>query len=100
MPHLNQECCYDTYQIIRNALRSSLLDFPENPSRVLVFESTSSLNDLVSLICEQTNLYAAQNGRNFVATTEEVKAFLDVYLLISICKLPNIKLLACLRIFW
>ena len=68
-----------------------MLDFPENPSRVLVFESTSSLNDLVSLICEQTNLYAAQNGRSFVAATEEVKAFLDVYLLISICKLPNIK---------
>ena len=42
-----------------------LLDLPVNPSPLCAFESTTSLNDLVSLICDQTNLYAEQNGRTF-----------------------------------
>ena len=36
---------------------------PEDPSQLLVFDSTTTLNDLVSLICEKSNVYAAQNGR-------------------------------------
>ena len=42
-----------------------LLDLPVNPSPLRVFESTTRLNDLVGLICDQTNLYAEQNGRTF-----------------------------------
>ena len=45
-----------------------LLDLPVNPSPLRVFESTTRLNDLVSLICDQTNLYAEQNGRTFRST--------------------------------
>ena len=35
-----------------------LLDLPVYPSPLRVFESTTRLNDLVSLICDQANLYA------------------------------------------
>ena len=55
-----------------------LLDLPVNPSPLRAFESTTRLNDLVSLICDQTNLYAEQNGRTFRTTPEEVRAFLGV----------------------
>ena len=68
-----------------------LLDLPVNPSPLRVFESTTRLNDLVSLICDQTNLYAEQNGRTFRTTPEEVRAFLGVNFMMAICKLPNIK---------
>ena len=68
-----------------------LLDLPVNPSPLRVFESTTRLNDLVSLICDQTNLYAEQNGRTFRTTSEEVRAFLGVNFMMTICKLPNIK---------
>ena len=68
-----------------------LLDLPVNPSPLCVFESTTRLNDLVSLICDQTNLYAEQNGRTFQTMPEEVRAFLGVNFMMAICKLPNIK---------
>ena len=68
-----------------------LLDLPVNPSPLRVFESTTRLNDLVSLICDQTNLYAEQNGRTFRTTPEEVRAFLGVNFMMAICKLPNTK---------
>ena len=68
-----------------------LLDLPVNPSPLRVFESTTRLNDLVSLTCDQTNLYAEQNGRTFQTTPEEVHAFLGVNFMMAICKLPNIK---------
>ena len=67
------------------------IDLPENPSPLLVFESTTSLNDLVSLICEQANLYAAQNGTNFTTIAEEIRVFLGVNVMMSIYKLPNMK---------
>ena len=68
-----------------------LLDLPVNPSPLRVFENTTRLNDLVSLICDQTNLYAEQNGRTFRTTPEEVRAFLGVNFMMAICKLPNIE---------
>ena len=42
-----------------------LLDLPVNPSPLRVFESTTRLNDLLSLLCDQKNLYAKQNGGTF-----------------------------------
>ena len=68
-----------------------MLDLPENLSPLLVFENTTSLNDLLILISEQTNLYAVQNGGKFTKTTEEICTFLGVNFMMSICKLPNIK---------
>ena len=37
----------------------TLFDLPETPSLLLTFESNTSLNNLVTLIFEQANLYAA-----------------------------------------
>ena len=68
-----------------------LVDLPEKPSLLLVFECNTSLNDVMSFICEQTNLYAAQNSRKFTATAEEIRAVLDENVIMFICKLPNIK---------
>ena len=68
-----------------------LLDLPVYPSPLRVFERTTRLNDLASLICDQTNLYAEQNGRTFRTTAEEVRAFFSVNFMMAICKLPNIK---------
>ena len=46
---------------------------------------------LVDLITEQTNLYAAQNGREFVTSKEEIRAFLGINFIMSVSKLPNLK---------
>ena len=42
-------------------------------------------------ICDQTNLYATQNGREFAANLEEIGAFLGINYIMSISKLPNVK---------
>ena len=49
------------------------------------------LNDLVKIICDQSNLYAAQNGREFITTPEEIRAILGINCIMSISKLPNLK---------
>ena len=45
-----------------------------------IFEKTTNLDVLVDLITEQTNLYAAKNGREFVTSKEEIRAFLGINL--------------------
>ena len=42
-------------------------------------------------ICDQTNLYATQNGREFASNPEEIRAFLGVNYIMSISKVPNVK---------
>ena len=49
------------------------------------------LNELVKFICDQSNLYAAQNGREFATTPEKIRAFLGINYIMSISKLPNLK---------
>ena len=39
-----------------------LLDILENANLLLMFEWTTNFNELVKHICDQTNLYATQNG--------------------------------------
>ena len=50
----------------------------------------TSLEELLELIVEQSNLYAHQNGRNFTVTKEELKAFLGINFVMTINKLPKI----------
>ena len=50
----------------------------------------TSLEELLELIFEQSNLYAHQNGRNFTVTKEELKAFLGINFVMAINKLPTI----------
>ena len=49
------------------------------------------LNELVKIICDQSNLCAAQNGREFVTNPAEIPAFLGINYIMSISKLPTLK---------
>ena len=55
-----------------------LLNFPENFNPFKIYEATTDFSELVQYICEQTTLYAAQNGREFVTDPEEICTFLDI----------------------
>ena len=68
-----------------------LIDIPENANPLLIFEETKNLNELVKYICDQTNLYSIQNGREFATNPEEIRAFLGINYIMSISKLPNVK---------
>ena len=58
---------------------------------MLIFEGTTNLNELVKHICDQTNLNATQNGKEFATNPEEIRAFLGINYIMSISKLPNVK---------
>ena len=49
-----------------------LLDIPEDASPLLIFEGTTSLNELKKHIYNQTNLYGTQNGREFATDPEAI----------------------------
>ena len=53
---------------------SVLLDVTENSNPLLMFEGATNLNELVTHICDQANLYATQNGREFEKTGESHKS--------------------------
>ena len=65
------------------------LDLGEDDNPLTVFESTVRLDDLVDSIEDQSNLYAQQNGRNFVTDAGEIKAFLGINFVMGINKLPS-----------
>ena len=50
---------------------NALLDILENANPLLIFEGTTNLNELVKHICDETNLYATQRGREFATNPEE-----------------------------
>ena len=68
-----------------------LLDIPENTNPLLIFEGTRNLIELVKYICDQKNLYAAQNGREFATIPEEICAFLGISYIMSIPKMQMVK---------
>ena len=72
-------------------LEANILLDMENTNLLQIFESTMKLNELVKIICDQSNLYAAQNGREFATTPEEIRAFLGINYIMSISKLSNLK---------
>ena len=55
-----------------------------------IFSLVTRLEELLELIVEKSNLLAHQNGRNFIVTEEELKAFLGTNFVISINKSPTI----------
>ena len=63
----------------------------ENANPLQIFESTMKLNELVKIICDQSNLYSAQSRREFATTPEETHAFLGINYIMLIAKLPNLK---------
>ena len=48
------------------------------------------MEELLELIAEQSNLYAHQNGRNFTATKEELRALLGINFVMTVINLPTI----------
>ena len=55
-----------------------------------MFSSVTGLKELLELRVEQANLYAHQNGRNFIVIKEELKAFPGIKLVMAVNKLPTI----------
>ena len=68
-----------------------LLNIPENSNPLKIYKVTTDFSELVQYICEQTILYAAQNGREFVTNPEEIRAYLGINYIMSISKVPNLK---------
>ena len=54
-----------------------------------IFSLVTSLEELVELIIEQSDLYAHQNRKNFIVTEEELKAFFGINFIMAISKLPT-----------
>ena len=63
----------------------------ENANPLQIFESTMKLIELVKIICNKSNLYAAQNGTEFATAPEIICAVLGINYIMLISKLPNLK---------
>ena len=68
-----------------------LIHFSSDPRSFDVFEKAIDFNKLISHIAGQINLYASQNGRNFITNDAEMKALLGMNSIMSINKLPSIE---------
>ena len=62
----------------------------ETVSPIEIFSLVTSLEELLEVIVEQSNLYAHQNGRNLTVTKEELRSFLGINFFMAINKLPTI----------
>lgn len=71
-----------------------LLDVNENSTPYDVYIKTLDWASLKTLIADQTNLYAQQNGREFVTNEEEINAFIGINFIMAINKLP------CISDYW
>ena len=65
-------------------------DSKETVSPIEIFSLVTGLEELLELIVKQSNLYAHQNGRNFIVTKEELEAILGINFVMVINKLPTI----------
>ena len=70
--------------------RSSASGIKEIHTPFYVFVEIMNMGHLVNLIFEESNLYAQQNGREFL-TNEDVMAFLEINCIMSTNLLPTIQ---------
>ena len=63
----------------------------ENVTPFEAFSKCVALPGLLSMMKIESERYAAQNGRQFQTSEEELCAFLGVNLLMRINKIPNMK---------
>ena len=63
----------------------------ENSSSFQLYPETIGLEELLTLIEIESEKYAAQNGRLFQTTNDELAAFLGINILVGIKHLPAIK---------
>ena len=52
-----------------------LLNLVEKSNPLKIYKATTDFSELVQYICEQTNLYAAKNGKEFVTNPGEFCTF-------------------------
>lgn len=57
-----------------------------------VFSAVTNLNGLVKLLADESKLYAQQNAREFHTNEPEIRAVLVINCIMSINKLPTIKI--------
>ena len=81
-PSTKKECLYN------GAVK---LDLSENPTPYKIFEQVSNIDELVSLIVHQSELYAEQSGRVFVTEEDEIKAFIGCNYIMLLYKLPSLR---------
>ena len=62
----------------------------ETVSPIEILFLVTSLEELLELIVELSNLYAHQNGRNFTIIKKGLKAFLGINFVTAVNKLPMI----------
>lgn len=62
-----------------------------SPTPFDIFSAVTNLQELVKILVEQSNIYAQQNGREFMTNDQEMSAFLGINYIMSINKLPTIK---------
>ena len=65
---------------------------PDNHAPLDLFYVVINLNPLLKLLVNQSNLYGQQNGREFKANIDKMKAFLGINHVMTINKLPSIKI--------
>ena len=63
----------------------------QDPSPMQIFAKTVGLERLFSLLKTESERYAEQNGRMFQTKLEELCAFLGIYILTGIHKLPRMR---------
>ena len=74
-----------------NSEAKTLLNLLENSNPVKIYETITDFSELVQYICEQTNLCAAYNGREFVTNPEKICTFSSINYIMSISKLPTLR---------
>ena len=64
--------------------------FPTHHTPFNIFSADTDLDVVVKILVEQSNLHAQENGREFQANEEEMKAFLGINCVMTFYKLPTI----------
>ena len=72
-------------------LAEVLLQFMGATTPLIVFGKATNFDELLDILVEQSNLYAVQNGRQFVTDKQEMSAFLGINYIMSINKIPTKK---------
>ena len=67
------------------------LDNIESTKPYDIFKYVSNFDELIDFIVTESNRYATQKGKVFTTTSEEIKAFLGIIILMGYHKLPTVR---------
>ena len=68
-----------------------LVDLDHDSTPFDIFQTVTGMNELLEVIVTETNSYATQTGRDFETTEDEMKAFLEINVIMGINKLPSLE---------